>query len=72
MFMTTLTMILGMMPIALASGAASEAKNGLAWVLIGGLTSSMFLTLIFVPIVYETIDNVIFKIKKRLNKKADP
>lgn len=70
-FMTTLTMILGMMPIALASGAASEAKNGLAWVLIGGLTSSMFLTLIFVPIVYETIDAVIYKISKRFSKKAD-
>jgi len=71
-FMTTLTMILGMLPIALASGAASEAKNGLAWVLIGGLTSSMFLTLIFVPIVYETMDNILYKLRRRFSPKTEP
>ncbi|HAZ01691.1 MAG: acriflavin resistance protein [Bacteroidetes bacterium GWF2_42_66] len=54
--MTTLSMIIGLMPIALASGAASEWKNGIGWVLIGGLTSSMFLTLIIVPIVYSLAD----------------
>lgn len=51
--MTTLSMIIGLLPIALASGAASEWKNGIAWVLIGGLTSSMLLTLVVVPIVYS-------------------
>jgi HAE1 family hydrophobic/amphiphilic exporter-1 len=55
-FMTTLSMVFGMMPIALASGAGSEWKNGLAWALIGGLTSSMFLTLVIVPIVYAKIE----------------
>ncbi len=55
-FMTTLSMVFGMMPIALASGAGSEWKNGLGWALIGGLTSSMFLTLIIVPIVYTWVD----------------
>lgn len=54
--MTTLAMVFGMLPIALASGAGSEWKNGLAWALIGGLTSSMFLTLIVVPIVYTWVD----------------
>lgn len=38
--MTTLAMEFGMFPIALASGTASEWKNGLAWVIIGGLSSS--------------------------------
>jgi hypothetical protein len=47
-----------MLPIALARGAGSEWKNGLAWALIGGLTSSMFLTLIIVPIVYTWIDRL--------------
>lgn len=56
--MTTLSMIIGLMPIALASGAASEWKNGIGWVLIGGLTSSMLLTLIIVPIVYSVADRV--------------
>jgi HAE1 family hydrophobic/amphiphilic exporter-1 len=54
--MTTLAMVFGMLPIALARGAGSEWKNGLAWALIGGLTSSMFLTLIVVPIVYTWVD----------------
>jgi len=55
-FMTTLAMVIGMLPIALASGAGSEWKSGLAWALIGGLTSSMFLTLVLVPVVYTKVD----------------
>ncbi len=50
--MTTLAMVIGMLPIALATGPGAELKTGLAWVLIGGLSSSMFLTLVFVPTVY--------------------
>ncbi|WP_381525757.1 efflux RND transporter permease subunit [Spirosoma soli] len=50
--MTTLAMVIGMLPIALASGPGAELKTGLAWTLIGGLSSSMFLTLVFVPTVY--------------------
>lgn len=65
-FMTTCAMIFGMLPIATASGAGAEWKNGLAWVLIGGLTSSMFLTLIVVPIVYEKM--ALF-LEKRAKKK---
>ena len=49
-------MVFGMFPIALAAGAGSEWKSGLAWVLIGGLTSSMFLTLLLVPVVYTKVD----------------
>jgi len=56
--MTTISMIIGMMPIALASGTASEWKNGLAWVIIGGLTSSLMLTVYLVPIVYATVDSI--------------
>jgi len=65
--MTTLAMVLGMMPIAFAHGAGAEWKAGLAWVLIGGLTSSMLLTLIVVPCVYLIFD--IFK-RQLSNKKA--
>jgi HAE1 family hydrophobic/amphiphilic exporter-1 len=42
--MTTIAMIAGMLPIALASGDGAEVKNGMAWVIIGGLTSSLLLT----------------------------
>jgi multidrug efflux pump subunit AcrB len=51
--MTNLSMIIGLIPIAIATGAGSEWKNGLAWVIIGGLSSSMLLTLIIVPVIYS-------------------
>lgn len=55
-FMTTLAMVFGMLPIAMATSAGSEWKSGLAWALVGGLTSSMFLTLVLVPVVYTKFD----------------
>jgi HAE1 family hydrophobic/amphiphilic exporter-1 len=60
--MTTIAMIFGMLPIALASGAGAEWKNGLAWVIVGGLTSSLFLTLIVVPVVYLIFDIMLDKL----------
>lgn len=60
--MTTAAMVIGMLPIALATGAGAEWKNGLAWVMIGGLISSMFLTLIIVPVVYYIMDNILLKL----------
>ena len=66
--MTTIAMIFGMLPIALAKGAGAEMNNGLAWVVIGGLTSSLFLTLIIVPVVYSLFDSVL----NRFNKGKDP
>ena len=55
--MTTISMIIGLLPIALASGAASEWKNCIARVMIGGLTSSMLLTLVVVPVVFLIFDS---------------
>ena len=63
--MTTIAMVFGMLPIALASGAGAEWKNGLAWVIIGGLTSSLFLTLIVVPVVYNIFDIILAKFSKK-------
>jgi len=62
--MTTIAMVFGMIPIAIASGAGAESKNGLAWVLIGGLLSSLSLTLIIVPVVYELFEIIIHKFSK--------
>ena len=62
--MTTLSMVVGMLPIALASGTAAEWKNGLAWVIIGGLLSSLILTVFLVPMVYYLVDTA----KEKLGK----
>lgn len=66
--MTTIAMVIGMLPLALAKGAGAEWKNGMAWALIGGLTSSMLLTLLVVPVVYLIID----RIKERFSTEKDP
>ena len=68
--MTTIAMVIGMLPIALASGAGAEWKNGLAWVIIGGLISSLFLTLVVVPVMYSIFDKLISKINR--GKKGRP
>jgi hydrophobic/amphiphilic exporter-1 (mainly G- bacteria), HAE1 family len=67
--MTTFSMIFGMLPIALSTGASSETKTGLAWVIIGGLTSSLLLTLVLVPAVYSSMEGYKAKFKKRFGKK---
>ena len=66
--MTTVAMAVGMLPIALAKGTASEWKNGLAWVIIGGLISSMILTVYIVPMVYYVVDSIGEKKHNRIKK----
>ena len=69
--MTTIAMVIGMIPIALAKGSGAEWKNGLAWILIGGLTSSMFLTIIVVPMMYYIVDRIKDKLTFRKNKGSE-
>ncbi|MBK7788011.1 MAG: efflux RND transporter permease subunit [Saprospiraceae bacterium] len=56
--MTTLSMVVGMLPIAMATGTAAEWKNGLAWVIIGGLLSSLILTVFLVPMIFYVVDSL--------------
>jgi len=64
--MTTLAMVFGMLPIAFAAGNGAEIKNGMAWVIIGGLTSSMLLTVFLVPSVYYSF----YKVQHFFSRKA--
>jgi multidrug efflux pump subunit AcrB len=50
--MTTVAMIAGMIPLALVLDAGAQAARSLGTVVIGGLASSLLLTLILVPVVY--------------------
>ena len=50
--MTTLSTILGMLPVALGLGAGAELRQSMGVVLIGGLTTSTLLTLVVVPLIY--------------------
>lgn len=68
--MTTLSMAIGMLPIALATGTASEWKNGLAWVIIGGLISSLILTVFLVPMMYDLVERTRAWISGRVVKRS--
>ncbi|MBS1719970.1 MAG: efflux RND transporter permease subunit [Armatimonadetes bacterium] len=59
--MTTLSAILGMMPLALSLGSGSELYVPLATAVIGGLISSTLLTLLIVPAVYVVVDDLVTK-----------
>ncbi len=50
--MTTVAMIAGMLPLALALDPGSQAERPLGIVVIGGLSSSLVLTLLLIPIMY--------------------
>jgi len=51
--MTTLTTILALLPLALGIGEGSDIQAPLARVVIGGLTASTVITLVFIPVIYE-------------------
>jgi HAE1 family hydrophobic/amphiphilic exporter-1 len=53
---TSLTTIFGMLPIALGLGEGGEALKPLGAVVLGGLTTSTFLTLFIIPVVYSLMD----------------
>jgi HAE1 family hydrophobic/amphiphilic exporter-1 len=63
--MTSLAMILGMIPVAFGLGASSNFRAGIGFTIIGGLISSTVLTLVIVPVFYIILDNVEARFKKR-------
>src|SRR5690606_36832998 len=56
--MTTLAMIFGMLPIAMALGEGGEFRAPMARAVIGGLITSTMLTLVVVPVVYTYFDDL--------------
>lgn len=67
--MTALTTILGSLPMALGIGEGAEYSAPLGVVLIGGLTTSTLLTLVFIPVVYSLAEDLVHRIKNRKEKK---
>jgi multidrug efflux pump len=50
--MTTFAMVLGALPLALASGAGAESRRQIGWVIVGGMSLGTLLTIFVVPTVY--------------------
>ena len=53
--MTTGAMVLGALPLALASGAGAESRQQIGWVIVGGMSLGTLLTLFVVPTVYTLL-----------------
>jgi multidrug efflux pump subunit AcrB len=72
--MTTIAMIAGMIPSALAIGDGGEFRAPMAYAVIGGLLCSTALSLVFVPAVFVMLDNVsrfFGRLGRRFVSKAD-
>ncbi|MCU0734111.1 MAG: efflux RND transporter permease subunit [Methylotetracoccus sp.] len=56
--MTSLTMILGALPLALAADAGAESRQQIGWVIVGGMTIGTFLTIFVIPSVYVSFSTI--------------
>ncbi|OGR67017.1 MAG: hypothetical protein A2179_02510 [Elusimicrobia bacterium GWC2_63_65] len=63
--MTTLTLIAGMIPTALGTGAGSGTRRTMAMVIIGGQTLSLLITLLMTPVTYSLMDDVELWFRKK-------
>ena len=57
-FMTSIAMVFGLIPLALTKGPAAEIYNGLATAVVAGLSVAALFTLIVVPVMYTLLDDV--------------
>ena len=69
--MTTLTLIAGMIPTALGTGAGSGTRRTMALVIIGGQTLSLLITLLMTPVTYSLMDDVEIWFRKKYMGKAE-
>ena len=66
--MTTIAMGAGMLPIALGLGADPSFRSPMAVVVIGGLITSTFLSLLVIPVVYSYVDDLVQWIRRRFER----
>jgi HAE1 family hydrophobic/amphiphilic exporter-1 len=69
--MTTLAMIFGMLPLALALGTGAEMRAPMARAVIGGMITSTFLTLLVVPVVYSLLDDLSQWVRRRRERRKE-
>ena len=58
--MTTGAMVLGAVPLALATGAGAESRQDIGWVIVGGLLVGTLFTLFVIPVVYTYVSKRVF------------
>jgi HAE1 family hydrophobic/amphiphilic exporter-1 len=71
--MTTSTTVLALLPLSFAIGAGAELQAALARVVIGGLASSMLITLVLIPVVYVSVADLVARLAAwRMLRAASP
>ncbi len=68
--MTTIAMGAGMMPIALGIGVDPSFRSPMAIVVIGGLITSTFLSLLVIPVLFSLVDDAVQGVQRRLRRQA--
>ncbi len=63
--MTTLSLVAGMLPLALGTGPGSEERRAVAVVVIGGQTLCLLLTLLVTPVAYSLLDDLALRVRTR-------
>jgi Cu/Ag efflux pump CusA len=66
--MTSFAFILGVMPLAIATGAGAGARNSVGTAVAGGMLASTFLSVIFIPVLYVMIRTLV---PGKLRRRAD-
>ena len=70
--MTTLTTVLGLLPMAIGFGEGSEVRTPMAITVIGGLIASTLLTLVVIPVVYSLLDRKAVSLAAEVSETTEP
>jgi multidrug efflux pump subunit AcrB len=68
--MTSVSTVVGMVPIALGLGAAGDTRSPMAIAVIGGFSTSTLLTLLVVPVLFTYVDNWTYQLGKLVSGKS--
>ena len=68
--MTTIAMAAGMLPIALGLGVDPSFRSPMAIVVIGGLITSTFLSLLVIPVLFTFVDDAVQWLRRRVHRPA--
>ncbi|MFZ2961491.1 MAG: efflux RND transporter permease subunit [Candidatus Ozemobacteraceae bacterium] len=66
--MTTITLVAGMIPMALGTGAGSATRSAMAIVIIGGQSLCLFITLLLTPVAYSLFDDIVEWVNGKMPK----
>lgn len=69
--MTSLTTILGLLPLTLGFGESAALRAPIAIAVIGGMITSTLLTLIIIPCYYESVENIVSRLSRKKDVKIE-